>query len=117
MRQIIFNILLLLCSTTFILHADIDAQIDAIKNASVEERFKLMNAFKKNLIKMKKEERIKAIIKLSKKSNNTHAKKALDELNQNSKREHIQNQIEHNHIDEDNIVNETNDEGGEENDN
>jgi len=100
-----------------ILYADIDAQIDAIKNASTEERFKLMNTFKRNLLKMKEEERIKAITKLSEKSNTTHAKKALDELKQNAKRRHIQKHLETHHIDEDNIVNETTDqEGGESDD-
>jgi len=104
-------------SMATMLHADIDAQIDAIKNASVEERFKLMNAFKRNLLKMKEEERIKAITKLSEESNTTDAKKALDELKQNAKRRHIQKRLETHHIDEDNIVNETTDqEGGESDD-
>ena len=102
---------------TLMLHADIDAQIDAIKNASVEERFKLMNAFKRNLIKMKEEERIKAITKLSEKSNKAHAKKAFDELKKNAKRKDIQNHIEHHHIDDDNIVSQVTDqEGGESDD-
>ena len=102
---------------TLMLHADIDAQIDAIKNASVKERFKLMNAFKRELIKMKEEERIKAITKLSEKSNKAHAKKALDELKQNAKHRHIQKHLETHHIDEDNIVSQVTDqEGGESDD-
>jgi len=55
-------ILLLLCYR--LLYADIDAEIEAIQNASVEERFKLMNAFKHKLIKMRQKERIGAINKL-----------------------------------------------------
>jgi len=97
---------------TLMLHADIDAQIYAIKNASVEERFKLMNAFKRDLIKMKEEERIKAITKLSEKSNKAHAKKALNELKQNTKRKDIQKQIEQHHIDDDAIVSQVTDQGG-----
>ena len=102
-------------SMATMLHADIDAQIDAIKNASVEERFKLMNTFKRNLLKMKENERIKAITKLSEKSNKTQAKKALDELKQNAKRRHMQNSLEYHHVDDDNLITETTDQGGGEN--
>lgn len=101
---------------TLVLHADIDAQIDAIKHASVAERFKLMNAFKRNLVKMKEEERIKAITKLSKKANTIQAKKALNELKENAKRRHIQKQLETHHIDADNIVSQVTQQGGEESD-
>jgi len=117
MRYIWFHTLIIFAGTALMLHADIDAQIDAIKNASVKERFKLMNAFKRELVKMKEQERIKAIAKLSETSNSQHAKKALDELKQHSKRKDIQNRIEHHHIDDDNIVSQTTDqEGGESDD-
>ncbi|MBA1419564.1 MAG: hypothetical protein FAF03_01555 [Epsilonproteobacteria bacterium] len=76
-----------------------------------------MNAFKRNLLKMKEEERIKAITKLSEQSNKEHAKKALDELKENAKRRHIQKHLETHHIDEDNIVSQVTDqEGGESDD-
>jgi intracellular sulfur oxidation DsrE/DsrF family protein len=107
MKQIIFTLMLLLSLTTNTLVADIDADISAIKHASTKERFKLMNAFKRNLIKMKEEERIKAIKKLSQKSNTANAKKALDEMKQHIQTKHIENHLEYHHIDEDNIVNET----------
>ena len=116
MVRIFFTLLLFVSCNTIHLYANVDAQIKAIKNASVEERFKLMNAFKKDLIKMKEEERIKAMTKLTIHSNNKHAKKALDELKQHTKRKEIQNRIEHHHIDEDNIVNETDNQEGESND-
>jgi len=117
MKHIWLYTVVIVMSMTLVLHADIDAQIDAIKNASVEERFKLMNAFKRDLIKMKEEERIKAITKLSEKSNKKHAKKALDELKQNAKRRRIQKHLDTHHIDDDNIVNElTDQEGGESDD-
>lgn len=109
-------LIIIFISMTITLHADIDAQIDAIKNASVKERFKLMNAFKRDLVQMKEEERIKAITKLSKKSSKIHAKKALDELKENAKRRNIQKHLEMHHIDEDNIVNETTTQEGEVND-
>lgn len=117
MVRIFFTFLLLISYNTTLLHANVDAQIEAIKNASVEERFKLMNAFKKNLIKMKEEERIKAMTKLTIQSKNRHAKQALDELKQHVKRKEIHNRIEHHIINDDNIIDASeNQEGGENND-
>ena len=113
MIRIFFIFLFLVSCNTIFLYANVDTQIEAIRHASVEERFKLMNAFKKNLIKMKEEERIKAMTKLTIQSKNKHAKKALDELKQHTKRKNIQNYIEHHSIDEDNIIEETNTQGGE----
>jgi len=110
-----FYIWILLC-TVSIVHADIDAQIDAIKNASIEERFKLMNAFKRNLLQMKEEERLKAIKKLSKESNKTNAKKALEEMKENSTHTHIQDSLDYHHIDDDNLITEASEEEGEEHD-
>ncbi|PTB83651.1 hypothetical protein C9926_01770, partial [Sulfurovum lithotrophicum] len=111
MKRIFFSCIVFVTLFTNLIYANIDAEIDAIKHASVKERFKLMNAFKKNLIKMKEEERIKAMTKLTIQSKNKHAKKALDELKQHAKRKNIQNHIEYHAIDEDNIVNETDDQG------
>ena len=116
MRHAWHYIIIMLIGMTLMLHADIDAQIDAIKHASVKDRFKLMNAFKRNLIKMKEEERIKAIKKLSETSNSQQAKEALSELKENTKRRHIQKQLETHHIDEDNIVSQITQQGGEESD-
>ena len=116
MKHIFFRLLFICILSTPLLYANIDAQIEAIKNASVEERFKLMNAFKKNLIKMKEEERIKAMTKLTIQSKNKHAKKALDELKQHTKRKEIQNRIEHHHIDDDNVIDASTEQGGENDD-
>ncbi len=109
--RILFIFLFLVSCNTILLNANVDAQIEAIKNASVKERFKLMNEFKKGLIQMKEEERIKAMTKLTIQSKNKHAKKALDELIEHTKRKNIENHIEHHSIDENNIVNETDDQG------
>jgi len=76
------------------LFATVDAQINAIQNASPKERFKLMNAFKKNLLKMKEKERIEAVKKLSKNSQKKHAKKVLKELEENTKRSNMKTHIE-----------------------
>lgn len=116
MKRIFFSILVFLTLFTNLIYANIDEQIDAIKHASVKERFKLMNEFKKNLIQMKEKERIEAIKKLSIKSNNKNAKKALDELKQHTKRNKLQKQIEDHHIDEDNMISVTDDQGGENDD-
>ncbi len=103
-RTLLQITIVLICSCS-ILNANIDEQISAIKNASVEERFKLMNAFKKKLIQMKEKERIDALKKLSSQSNKKQAKMALDELKQASKRNKIKKHIDHNFIDEDSFTN------------
>ena len=98
-------------------YADVDAQIQAIQNASVEEKFKLMNAFKKSLLQMQEQERIEAVKKLSKNSKNKQAKKVLKELEENTKRATMQKHIEHQQMTEDTINNNIDlSEGGEDND-
>jgi len=70
----------LLLIGTLPLYANIDAQIDAIRNAPVSERFKLMNAFKKEVIQMHEKERIMAITKLKSITRSKHSTRALEEL-------------------------------------
>jgi len=67
------------------LYGNIDARIDAIQKASVEERFKLMNAFKKEVVHMKEEERIDAITKLKSITRSRHSSRALKELKDSSR--------------------------------
>lgn len=67
------------------LYANIDARIDAIQNASVEERFKLMNAFKKEVVHMQEEERIDAITKLKSITRSQHSNRALSELKEHAR--------------------------------
>ncbi|MEN8726860.1 MAG: hypothetical protein ABF276_02745 [Sulfurovum sp.] len=62
------------------LYADIDSRIDAIQKAPVEERFMLMNAFKKEIVHMQEEERIDAISKLKSITRSQHSDRALKEL-------------------------------------
>jgi len=69
------------------LFATIDAQIEAIQKAPIEERFKLMNAFKKEIVQMQEQERIKAIMKLKSITTGKHAHRALKELIKPSKEE------------------------------
>lgn len=113
MRVLFWSMLTGMVLLTHPLSANIDAQIDAIKHASVKERFKLMNAFKKNLIKMNEKERIKAMMKLT---NSKKAKQALDEIKKKQEKNAIKRQLEYHHIEENNIVNET-DTGEDESDN
>jgi len=79
-RQYSLKSISLLLIVALPLYANIDAQIDAIRNAPVSERFKLMNAFKKEVIHMHKKERIMAISKLSSMTSSKHGSRVLDEL-------------------------------------
>lgn len=79
------SIILITVSLVVPLHADIDAQIQAIQSAPVSERFKLMNAFKQKMIQMKEEERIKAMKKIQSITRSKHADKAFRELQAHKK--------------------------------
>ena len=78
--QRIFPFLLLLWCSFLPLNGNIDAQIEAIQNAPVEERFILMNAFKKEVIHMQEAERIEAITKLRSITQSRHSDRAIKEL-------------------------------------
>ena len=67
------------------LHANIDARIEAIQNAPVEERFMLMNAFKKEVVHMQEAERIDAITKLRSITQSRHSGRAIRELQKYTK--------------------------------
>jgi len=76
---------------TALLANQIDAQIEAIKNAPVDKRFELMNAFKRKIIRMKEAERIQAIEKLKSVTKSKRTDKVLREIKakqnaQNAKR-------------------------------
>ncbi|MDQ7084189.1 MAG: hypothetical protein Q9M36_04315 [Sulfurovum sp.] len=116
MLGIILRFLLLLHFSLPFVYADIDIDIEAIQKASIEERFKLMNAFKKNLIKMKEKERINALRKLTRKSNHTHAQKALARLEENIKREKIRQHLEYQQLTIGQIVIQTEEYEGEDDD-
>ncbi|MCF6244914.1 MAG: hypothetical protein L3J43_07735 [Sulfurovum sp.] len=75
MKNILLITLLLLP-----LWGDMDAQIEAIQRAPVAERFKLMNAFKKKIIKMHEKERIEAMTKLQSITQSKHAAKVFKEI-------------------------------------
>ena len=87
------------------LSANIDAQIEAIQNASIEKHFKLMNAFKKEVLSMHEKERIDAIKKLKSITQSKHSKRALEELKDHEKKSEIDS-INENEIEE-HIENET----------
>lgn len=57
-----------------------DARIDAIKKAPVEERFMLMNQFKQEISHMNEAARIDAITKLKSVTQSEHSQKAIKEL-------------------------------------
>lgn len=77
--------------------ADMDSEIEAIRKAPISERFKLMNAFKKKIIKMQEKERIDAISKLKDISKSKYGSRALKELKQrqqNKSERYIENATE-----------------------
>ncbi len=66
--------------------SDVDSQIEAIQKASVSERFKLMNAFKREIVQMKETERIEALTKLRSINSSKHANAALREITRHKPR-------------------------------
>jgi hypothetical protein len=76
------------CCTLFPLwvHGNIDSQIEAIRNAPTEERFRLMNAFKQEIVEMKEEERIHAITQLKSITRSKYGDRALREIKTHAKR-------------------------------
>jgi len=100
-----------------ILYANIDDDIQKIQNAPPSERYKLMNEFKKKLIKMNEKKRIDAIKKLGKKSNSKNIKQALEEIKRAQERKRLRKETEQQQIETDNIENETEDFNGGDNDN
>ena len=83
-KRILYH-LLLSWFLTLPLCASIDSQIEAIQKAPIEERYKLMNAFKKEVIHMQEEERISAIRKLKSITRSQHSNRALKELRNHSR--------------------------------
>ncbi len=79
MKELILKCLL---SLLFIvpLYADMDARIEAIQKASIEERFMLMNQFKQEISHMNEDARIDAITKLKSITQSEHSEKAIKEL-------------------------------------
>ena len=100
-----------------LLYANIDDDIQEIQNAPPSKRYKLMNAFKKKLIKMNEKKRIEAIKKLGKKSNSKNTKQALEELKKEQERKRLKKETEQQQIATDNVENETEDFNGGDNDN
>lgn len=117
MKRYFLHLLLLVFLNTHPTYADIDSQIEAIQHASASERFKLMNAFKKKLILMKENERLKAMTKLVKHSNNPLAHRALNSLKKEKKLQQLKQQLENDTIVIDNITAETIDSIGGDDDN
>ena len=89
---------LLILLIPLVLWGDIDAQIEAIQQAPIQERYKLMNAFKNKIIKMREEERLQALKKLQSKT-----KTKIPTLRQKEQIEEFQieehHDIQHNEVD------------------
>lgn len=117
----VFLLVLLLYTPLF---SSIDEQIEAMQNASDEERFEMMNHFKKEVIKLQEEERIEAMKKLISITESNNSEEVMEELThnsneQNSSYEEYDNSVVEEHIEdslkndvEDNIEFEDKEEGG-----
>ncbi len=77
------------------IYADIDQKIRAIQHAPAAERYKLMNAFKREIVQMKEHERIEALKKLSHINRSKHAKSVFKELAKHSRRAYSKQYDEH----------------------
>jgi len=110
MKLSIQKIFLFLFLSSMMLFSNIDEQIEAMEQASEEERFEMMNRFKKELIKLQEEERIDAMKKLISITESNNSKEVMEELKSNSSEnntleEHIEDEIKDDI--EENIENET----------
>jgi len=76
----LLTILLIALLPVLMISADIDTQIEALKKAPPEKRFEIMNALKREIIKLKSEERIKAIKRLKDITQSPNAKRVLSEI-------------------------------------
>jgi len=97
MKQFIFTFFISLFSILFLnlplIANNIDTQIEAIQKAPIEERFKLMNSFKKEIVQMREEERIQAMSKLQSITQSKHADKAFKELRTRTRVRHTKEHI------------------------
>jgi hypothetical protein len=82
--------LIVVLSVLFIpLYASIDSRIEAIQNAPVEERFRLMNLFKREVSQMNENARIDAITKLKSVTRSENSQKAIKELRHRTRQTYI----------------------------
>ncbi len=92
--KVLVRLLLLYVFFSVLEANSIDAQIEAIQKAPVSERFKLMNALKKRLVRMKEKERLDALSKLRSTTKNKKAHHSLSKMEKKTK--HIvKQQLEH----------------------
>ena len=59
--------------------SDIDKLIESMQSVSDEERFKLMNQFKEEVIQLQEEERMKAMMKVISITDSNHTHEVLEE--------------------------------------
>jgi hypothetical protein len=116
MQKTVFLCVAIYIVLTSSLYGNIDEHIRAIQNAPIEKRFKLMNAFKKELVKMKEQARIVALKKLTTHSTKKDASKVLEALKKHTAQQKARQQLEAQNIAIDNIGNETEDLNGGDND-
>lgn len=90
MKQFVFLFLLF----SSLLFSDIDELIESMQTVSDEERFKIMNHFKQEVIKLQEEERMEAMLKLISITQSNNAKEVLEELRKGSRDNNSSDEIE-----------------------
>ncbi len=91
MSKIWFLLLLIIIP----LMSDIDELIESMQLVSDEERFKLMNQFKEEVIQMQEKERIEAMMKVISITDSNHSHKILKEANKRHEVDDINDNIDY----------------------
>jgi len=89
MKRHILKLILVLSVLFIPLYASVDSRIEAIQKAPVEERFRLMNLFKREVSQMNENARIDAITKLKSVTRSEHSQKAIKELRHRTRQTYI----------------------------
>ena len=94
MLSFIFKIFFFLGLLSCLSVSTVDEQIEAIEEASPSERFKMMDCFKQELIKLQEEERIDAMKKLISISESNNSQDVMNELIENSQEQNSTSELE-----------------------
>jgi len=76
------------------LFPDIDDLIESMQSVSDEERFKMMNRFKQEVIKLQEEERLEAMLKLISITQSSNAQEVLEEIKTQNIKESSSSELE-----------------------
>ena len=80
--------------------SDIDDLIESMQSVSDEERFRLMNQFKEEVIQLQEEERMEAMMKVISITDSSHAHEVLQEAESDNLEAHHSEDAQESDIDE-----------------